>query len=524
MQTQKYKKSLSGSIGAGMKSLVGGGGRQLYVLEHKISSRYYKAGEEQQIIVDQIEIGRDSHCAVCLRGRTDDDPMFGIVSRKHAAIQRDGDNWKLIHLSETNATILNGTRMTTVGQEWYLQSGDEIQLAGNGPKLCFKIPQGAKGRVGSIGLSARLSLFRKQALRPYKTAITALSCLLLLIAAGGGWWIYDLSRKLIDMESSAQRTMTEFEEQIRQDSIDYANMLESEKQRHQQEIANLRDEMLEAISNAEGQTGATGINALLASQNINKDVYFIFTNKVVLEQNGREIVIDSLQWCGTGFLLNDGRFVTARHCIEGWWYNDFTANTMAAQAARMAASVNGCRIKGYYTAVSSIAGVQFEFTSDDFKMNHSLDQKAQIGTDESGNPLYWNFPYPANNSWDPKMWATDWAYTTQTHGKRGGLEADPQLSRSLQQAQDMIVMGFPQGLGVNDGNEVVEPIFNEVTVSRAGLANNGCILHSRGTDHGNSGGPIFALKNGQLVVVGIVSRGDMRTSEYNWAVPVSCLQ
>lgn len=198
--TQRFKKSMSGSIGAGMKSVLGGEGRRFFVIEHKVSSKYHKAGEEQKIIVDQIEIGRDSQCAVRLDGNDPNDKMFQIVSRKHAAIEKDGDNWTLVHLSTTNSTFLNGRRLSTPGQKWYLQNGDEIQIAESGPKLGFKIPQGDKGLVKSLRMTDRLNLFRQQALRPYKQAITALSCVFLLCACVGGYVIWDQGTTIVDMK------------------------------------------------------------------------------------------------------------------------------------------------------------------------------------------------------------------------------------------------------------------------------------------------------------------------------------
>ena len=142
MASQTYKRTMSGSVGAGMKSLFGGSGRRFYTLEHKVSSKYHKAGETQQIIIDQIELGRASTCQVRF------DESFTTVSRRHAAIVKDGDNWKLVQLSQTNSTYLNGHK---VDKEWYLQNGDEIQLSTNGPKLGFIVTQGEKGLVKSIG-------------------------------------------------------------------------------------------------------------------------------------------------------------------------------------------------------------------------------------------------------------------------------------------------------------------------------------------------------------------------------------
>lgn len=95
---------------------------------------------------------------------------------------RDGDGWKLVQVSKSNSTLLNGRPVKT---EWYLQNGDEIQLSVNGPKLGFIVPTDKKSTVGSIGLTRRMNLFRQQALRPYKTAITAL-CIALLLAVAEG--------------------------------------------------------------------------------------------------------------------------------------------------------------------------------------------------------------------------------------------------------------------------------------------------------------------------------------------------
>ena len=145
------------------------------------------------------------------------DESFVTVSRHHAAIVRDGDMWKLVQVSKTNSTLLNGRPVTT---EWYLQNGDEIQLSVNGPKLGFIIPAGKKGTVGSIALTRRLSLFRQQALRPYKTALAVLATILLLLAGGGGYAMWRLgsenSRLNLAMEESVRR---QTELQMQNDSI-----------------------------------------------------------------------------------------------------------------------------------------------------------------------------------------------------------------------------------------------------------------------------------------------------------------
>jgi len=185
METQNnYKRTVAGSVGAGVGAIFNGSGRTYYILEHKTSSKYHSAGESQKIIIDQIEIGRDASCQVRY------DESFDTVSRKHAAIVRDGNNWQLVHLSTSNPTLVNGR---PIQGTYYLQSGDEIQLSVNGPRLGFIQPQGKQALTSSIKLTERMNLFRQQALRPYRRAIWALSALLVLAILGFGAWNYKLS-------------------------------------------------------------------------------------------------------------------------------------------------------------------------------------------------------------------------------------------------------------------------------------------------------------------------------------------
>ena len=312
--TQPYKRSLSGSVGAGVKSVLGSNGRTYYVLVHKVTSKYHKAGESQPIIVDQIEIGRGSQCQV----RFDD--SFTTVSRRHAAIVRDGDNWKLVQLSTTNSTYLNGHH---VHKEWYLQNGDEIQLSTNGPKLGFIIPEGDKGKVSSIGLTARLNLFRKQALRPYKTALTILGCVLLLALGGLVWSLirnYQTDKKLVaaversdSLRLANDAKIARLNDSIKQmgikaDSLSsQLNKMKTDNEKLKKSIGGLRAQMKRMVgpSSAELKEYAPY-------------VYFVISSslEITLPDGGGIYNIDcsssGLSWYGTGFLLDDGTFVTAR--------------------------------------------------------------------------------------------------------------------------------------------------------------------------------------------------------------------
>ncbi|GAP71197.1 hypothetical protein SAMD00024442_1_10 [Candidatus Symbiothrix dinenymphae] len=484
-QAQTYKRTLSGSVGAGLGSVFGGGGRQYYILEHKISSKYHRVGDNQEIIVDQVEIGRDPKCQVRF------DESFKTVSRRHAAIEKDGDKWKLVQLSATNPTFLNGN---PVKREWYLQNGDEIQLSTGGPKLGFLIPAGKT--TGTLGFTHRLSLFGKQALRPYKQAVTLLSLFLLLAIGGGGYAILHQQSiigetqigltKVIEENKSLKKMVKDTEDKRVQDSIRVANL-------------------------PKPVPPPPAIHNLIAA--VKKDIYFIETRAFMQDNAGTQKLATSY---GTGFVLQDGTFVTARHCVETWLFD------MSEESVR--ANANATTYSTEYKVYSEVraynkSGLQFTLKSADFKINRSSDVIKQIGVDENNQPIHFQFAFPnafkEKTIGSPSMLAHDWAVARVSQSS--SLNADYEASTSLRTGEEIHILGFPDGYGVNDGKALVEPIYNKMSVSRDGLDNAGCIMTSSGVNHGNSGGPVFALRGGKLVVVGIVSRG----SSYDHAVPIS---
>ena len=84
---------------------------------------------------------------------------------------------KIIQLSKKNTTFLNGK---AIQDSWYLQSGDEIQLAINGPKLIFKIPT----ETVEFSFTQRLNSFKDQVIRPYQTAFIVVCSVIALMIAG----------------------------------------------------------------------------------------------------------------------------------------------------------------------------------------------------------------------------------------------------------------------------------------------------------------------------------------------------
>lgn len=497
-ETQAYKKTLSGSVGAGMGSLFGGGGKTYFVLEHKVSSKYHKAGEAQEIIVDQVELGRDAKCAVQF------DESFKTVSRRHAAIVRDGDNWKLIQLSQTNTTFLNGR---PIKSEWYLQNGDEIQLSVNGPKLGFIIPTGNKSTVGSIGLSRRLSLFRQQALKPYKTAMWSMAAVIVLLIVGGVTW------GVMDYKSDVEyRTLTAQQiadaETQHQQNMEQARLereaLELKLKENEKKLKNLTKQ-LEGIKNHEDRAAAASAPRVSSSTTSNKSIqscepytYFIIIRKIVLTWEGQSKSFENIG-TGSGFLLNDGRFVTARHCVEPWMFPSGSDDefSLACNAVAHNGGTATCYIEAY-----SPNGKKYEFNSKQAIINRSSDKSFT----EDGMTI----KIPQDNS-------LDWAYFRT--GNNNGLQYHNQLSQTLPVQAKLTVLGYPMGLGANSPSDI-HPIYSEATVAREGLEHNLILTTATSFEHGNSGGPVFATStDGDLIVVGLVSAGAGRSTGF--VVPIA---
>lgn len=488
---QTYKKTLSGSVGAGMGSLIGGGNKTYYVLEHKVSSKYHKAGEVQEIIVDQIELGRDSSCAVQF------DESFQTVSRHHAAIVRDGDNWKLIQLSKTNTTFLNGR---PIKNEWYLQNGDEIQLSVNGPKLGFIIPQNNK--VGTIGLSRRLSAFRQQALKPYKTAMWSMAaCILLLICAGVGWGVYDHKQ---DVEYRALTEQQRIEaEQQHQEALAAAK---AEREALEKQLKNIKADMkrLKSGSNQDVVEPTKVSRSTTSNKSIadcEPHVYFVYIKKIVVTYNGETKTLEDVG-TGTGFLLSDGRFITARHVVEPWAYPsgpDDTNNLICNAIVN-----NGGKVVCYLDAYSP-AGKVLHLVSTNAKINRS--------TDETTNYDGATLRLAAHD-------ATDYAYF-QTN-ERGGLNFNATLSKQLSVQTRLTILGYPMALGAHSPGDI-HPIYSEATVAREGLEQGYILTTATTFEHGNSGSPVFATNtDDELIVVGIVSAGAGRST--GLVVPISAIK
>ena len=493
-KTVQYKRTLRGSVGAGVGALLNGGGRRYYILEHRDASKYHKAGESQKIIINQIEIGRDANCQVRF------DESFSTVSRRHAAIVKDGDRWKLVQLSKTNSTLLNGRKVET---EWYLENGDEIQLSVGGPRMGFIVPEGKQRLVSSIKMTERLELFRKQALKPYKTAIVSMFVSLIVLGCGAGYVIYNQDLDIKDLMAKTENQaalLADARENYSKDSVKWAKEIEEAKKAKKTVV--VRPDPGELTTNID---------------KVKSSVFAVITNVYMENETEKALVAPEIQ--GTGFLLSDGRFVTARHCVEPWLFDITTSIGKQMQAMYALANMTGA-FRVYAEIVAyNMDGMKLSFKSTDFKIDRSYDSPIPVDYELNGEKVELQGAVAFGTK---ASLGNDWAYVRTS--QKGTIVDGRSMSDNLKSGSTVHLLGFPRSLGIADGDKIVEPIYNSMNIARDGLNDGRCIMVSQGVDKGNSGGPVFVMSNGQLRVIGIVSRGDSKSDFYNHLVPMSNLK
>lgn len=454
-KTTQFKRSVSGTISAGMRSVFNGDNSRYFIIEHKDDSALHRRGEQQKIIVDQAFIGRDDKCQI----RIDD--QFMTVSREHALIVREGDNWKLLHRSQTNDTFVNGQQV--VGEK-VLQNGDEIQLSANGPRLGFIIPQGDQASAKSIGMTQRLNLFRQQALKPYKTAVTLISILLALAIGGLIFWIvWSQKHKPEPVIVEVAPEEHPFQQADYEDNVYYIRLTDI------------------TISTPKG-TMAYELN------HNNTEYSQHYTNDA--DEKYKPVY-------GTGFMTEDGYFITARRVIEPWIYEfdsksskRFDENNPLHIAALMSIESIGGIIDATYEAESK-SGNRFTFHFRDFTVDKNKYKQVTVTSTDKD-------PYEVKQA----MSENDYAYT-KTAQRGSSIVTDKDFSTKIPSGQTLHVLGFPRGMGSESNH--IQPQYTYATTSNTGLMHGSIPVTGANYEEGNSGGPVFCEKDGKYVVVGVVS-------------------
>lgn len=455
------------TIGAGFRAL-GGANMASYSLEFLTQSGSRRPGTTETIVVPYAEMGRDRSCAIRF------DSTEKTVSRKHAAISNENGQYFITPLSQTNQTFVNGAPIQTKAP---LNNGSEIQLSSNGPRMRFLASQ---TKTSTLRLTQRMQMFASQSLRPYRRAVIMLTIVLLTSVGGLGYYSWDQSEQAKKQINEQGEKLSDLEE-INTKLISDLTKVSKNQATLKRDLRNQRK-----INDSIRKSGFSETNISSALADWEVDVYGIEITFLSFAIDG-EITKTSLNTglIGTGFLLEDGTFVTALHVIMPWFFdNDPSWRRL-----------NMLHTAGDYVNIEIVAtspeGKKIRLSSEDFNYN--------ISHFDTKKDLYGN-TYKVSNL---KSLQDDWAWI-QTN-RRGKMIADNNLSKNLNAGTSIYTLGYMYGMDEQSGTNF-NPLLSKMNVAQKGLDNGIIKISGRSFDSGNSGGPAFVTNNkGELKVVGIVS-------------------
>lgn len=220
-----------------------------------------------------------------------------------------------------------------------------------------------------------------------------------------------------------------------------------------------------------------------------------------------------LGWEGTGFCLNDGRFVTSKYVVKPWlfwnldYFDDFCNNHTEKNkvfhdmmARLMYLECSGCKVISYYSAVS-FSGDCILFTSDSFTTMMS-DRSIGIFVDEDDFSIGIPFEYSG---------ITDWAYIPNVGLKDKGFEYKTQQNGNMERGTYIDIIGFASHYGIDEcynRYNAKSPIFNHGSIQKnlddgMIIATSNIVIELFGTKM--YGSPVFSYVHHKWVVVGLIS-------------------
>lgn len=472
------------ALTTGLK-FMGGGAVSAYTLEFLSNSKRHKQGSYDTIVVPYVELGRSSSCAI----QFDEDA--GTVSRKHAAIEKRGNDYVIRNLSGTNPTLVNGQ---PVNKEYYLKNGDEIQLSYEGPKMRFNVSDTGTAKMG---MTKRLNLVMQQAVKPYKMAAMGLVAFVVLLTGGGIFGFMQLNRenrqlteqmefqkKITQAQSDSLAELNKKNNQLLSEVKNSKKEVQRQFDRERQKLLKQNQDLQKSFTEFKSKAGSATNYAKIIEPLKNKTLALYLTGYTVEGPNGPETVDLDPQCMCTGFMLKGGIFATARHCIDALMSGSEELNFL---------DHSGVNVVTHFKAKSYDGSIEFDFTDDKMNSDFSSDQLKQVTykghTGSMRIPDYFH--------------GKDWAYVQTSYND--GMAYDPTLSLNLKAGTQLFVLGYSYGTQFRESGNM-EPYFSTAKVTQSGIEQGTVRVTEAGWDGGNSGGPVFTLdENGEAKVIGLVT-------------------
>ena len=242
-------------------------------------------------------------------------------------------------------------------------------------------------------------------------------------------------------------------------------------------------------------------------------------NVIVYDENEQQVVNFNTEKLigGTGFMLEDGRFVTAHRVVEPWFYyqntklgEDKNGDSWYFEDVQMCLSL-GYSVVANYTAYSK-SGANFHFRSSDMKTYplKSVTESMVVTITTFVSDIKFirkkRIPIRIYDAVSRHDWAT--MSKKDQLSIVDGLKFAEAASLTPKSGTEVKILGYPLGQGFSD-SQSVRPTTLDNNINVSSLNDEGVIeLASRRWKVGNDGAPVMQLIDGQWTVIGILSHTD----------------
>ena len=230
---------------------------------------------------------------------------------------------------------------------------------------------------------------------------------------------------------------------------------------------------------------------------------------------------------GTAFLTDDGRIITARHCIEPW-LNDASVDdaerpedvkslptrwAMIAETGNQINDNNSHRVIAIchlYRGQNATEPFGLAYKSSESQVDKSRDYIIEKG--DFANIYYWrSIKETYSNN---KMMLGDVAYIKSDSTGTIAIAEKKDITKWLKNRQQLYFLGYPdhntmRGFNTEEGKIQMDYAEGEM------IAHNGNLIH------GYSGAPAIVIEGGKAYAVGVVSRIDANGGGRTYSVPVT---
>ena len=232
---------------------------------------------------------------------------------------------------------------------------------------------------------------------------------------------------------------------------------------------------------------------------------------------------------GTAFLTNDGKLITARHCVEYWIGTNLDLTTkvnsldeddivrwaIETETFNQTHDRDSAMLQVFFSIFDFMGNKKYSFDTTDKRVHINKDNDGVFMMADFSQESYWRTikPYFINR----KMELGDilWIDGLTEGGKMK--TANHSQMEKVKCGTKLMICGYPQ-TGIGDKRM----ISTEGTIRRLASSNTENLFFESNINHGFSGGPVLMKDGNEVIVIGVVSRVDSVSSGlYKWAVPIT---